>query len=152
MEDTTCYAFFLIRSAGKLDYYNGFIPSENSAFNPDEITNAIGIKPFKTIKYGTLRDNGKGTYNFSSWYGCKQVEPDVSRLQQCNKIVEELKSHVPVLMQFKEKYNLSFSIQIFPCAENKKCGDVIGFTREIIDFCYMTGTEIVVDMFLYSKP
>lgn len=150
IEKTSCYAFFLIKSAGRLDYYKGFIPEENSAFNPDEITDMLGIKPFEVKRFGTRKPHGDSRYNFSSWYGCKQIEPETSRFDQCRNIVNELKSRISVLNKIKEMYNVNFSIQIFPCSENKECGEVIGFSRDIIEFCYLTDTEIVVDMFLYS--
>lgn len=150
IEQTSCYAFFLIRSAGELDFYKGFIPEENSTFDPDEITDILGIKPFEIIRYGTLRPNGKSRFNFSSWYGCKQIEPEINRFDQCDKIVEELKPHISELKKIKEKYNVSFSIQIFPCSKDKDGGEVIGFSHDIIEFCYLTDTEIVVDMALFS--
>ena len=151
IENTSCYAFFLIRSAGQLDYDKGFIPEKNSAFDPDDITKLLDIKPFEVIKSGTLKNNGKGKYNFSSWYGCKQTEPETDRFQQCGNIVKELKYHISDLNKIKEIYNVNFSIQIFPCSKNENCSDVIGFSKDIIEFCYLTDTEIVVDMFLYSS-
>lgn len=150
IENTSCYAFFLIQSAGYLDYYQGFIPYENSSFDPDIITNLLGIKPYKIMRFGTLKPNGKSRYNFSSWYGCMQTEPDISRFDQCKNIVNELKSHISVLNTIKEMYDVNYSIQIFPCSNYENCDKVIGFSSEIIEFCYLTNTEIIVDMALYS--
>lgn len=147
-ESTSCYSYFLIKSNGTLDYYKGFIPDKNSNFDPDEITKVISIEPFKVIKYGTLKGNGKSTYNFSAWFGCRQAEPMVSRSQQCLNIVLELKLYIAFLKAIKEKYNVCFTIEVFPCDANT---DVIDINHEIIDFCYQTGTEIVVDTFLYSQ-
>lgn len=148
IEKTSCYAYFLIKSAGELDYYKGFIPKENSAFEPDEITDILGIKPFHVMKFGELKPDGKSRYNFSSWYSCKQTEPEISRFDQCRKIVEEMKPHISDLKRIKDMYNVNFSIQIFPRSKNED--GVIGFSHDIIEFCYLTDTEIVVDMFLYS--
>ncbi len=151
IENTSCYSFFLITSAGNLDYDNGFNPEENSAFDPDEITKILGIKPFEVMRFGAVKPNGKGTYNFSSWYGCKQIEPETNRFEQCYHIVQELKPHISELKRIKKKYNVNFSIEIFPCSKDEESGNVIGFSHEIIEFCYLTGTEIVVDMFLYQS-
>ena len=71
IKNTSCYAFFLITSAGYLDYDKGFIPEENSVFDPDVITDTLGIEPFEIMRFGALKPNGKRRYNFSSWYGCK---------------------------------------------------------------------------------
>lgn len=148
IEKTSCYAFFLIKSAGKLDYFKGFIPEENSAFSPEAITGMLGIEPFDTQVFDTLRPDGKSRYNFSSWYGCKQAEPETDRFDQCSKIVEELRPHISELRRIKEMYNVQFSIEICPCSANDE--GIIGFSHDIIEFCYLTGTEIVVDMFCYS--
>lgn len=110
----------------------------------------LGIEPFEIMRFGALKPNGKGRYNFSSWYGCKQTEPEISRFEQCGNIVNALKSHISVLNQIKEMYNVNFSIQIFPCSDNENFDRVIGFSNDVIEFCYLTKTEIVVDMFLYS--
>lgn len=150
IEKTSCYAFFLIHSAGCIDYEKGFVPEKNSAFEPDLITEMLGIQPFEIKRYGELKRNKKSRYNFSSWQGCKQTEPETSRLYQCENIVNELKPHISELIKIKEMFNVEFSIQIFPCSDNEDNDRVIGFSHEIIEFCYLTGTEIVVDMFLYS--
>ena len=151
IEKTTCYSFFLIQSAGYLDYTKGFVPEKNSAFEPDMITEMLGIQPFEIMRYGELKPNKKSRYNFSSWYGCKQTEPETNRFNQCENIVNELKSHILTLNKIKELFNVEFSIQIFPCTDNENHDRVIGFTKSIIEFCYLTGTEIVVDMVLYSE-
>lgn len=134
IEKTSCYAFFLIKSAGKLDYFKGVIPEENSAFYPNVITKMLGIEPFDTRVIGTLKPNGKSRYNFSSWFGCKQTEPKTSRFDQCSKIVEELKPHIPELRKIKKMYNVYFSIEIYPFSANDE--RVIGFSHDVIEFCY----------------
>lgn len=59
IEKTTCYSFFLIQSAGYLDYTKGFVPEKNSAFEPDMITEMLGIQPFEIMRYGELKPNKK---------------------------------------------------------------------------------------------
>lgn len=149
LNSTSCCAYFLIKSAGYLDFDKGFIPEEKSSFCPDEITKILKIEPFRVMAVGTPRPNGKGRYNFSAWYGCRQTEPDISRIEQAEKIAEELRPYTSELLGIKERYNVNFSIQIFPYSKSD-C-DVIGFTQKVIEFCYLTGTEIVVDMFCYSE-
>lgn len=146
--DSPCFAFFRIQSAGVLDFENGFLPEVNSVFPPEEVTRLLGIVPFRTHTAGDLRPGGRSRYDFSAWYGCGQAEPEVSRLEQCSRIVRELSPHIPVLMELRKRYNVAFSIQIFPCRENPDCA-VIGLGGDIMDFCHHTGTEVVVDMFLY---
>lgn len=146
--ESSCFSYFLIKSAGRLDYLKGFMPAENSAFDPGQITEILGIVPFDTHTIGTLKPNGKSRYNFSAWYGCLQTEPDTDRFDQCSKIAELLKPHISDLQKIKALYNISFSIEIHPRSENTE--GVIGFCHDVIEFCYLTDTEIVVDMFCYE--
>ncbi len=149
-EGSPCYAFFRVQSAGVLDFWKGFLPAEKSVFPPEEVTRLLELAPFRSHAAGDLRPDGKSRYNFSAWYGCGQAEPAVSRFDQCGRIVQALSPRIPALLEIQARYNVAFSIQIFPCDGNPDCS-VIGFTREIIDFCHRTGTEIVVDLFLYGS-
>lgn len=143
---TNCYSYFAICSNGVLDYYNGFIAAENSDFGPDSITEALGIIPFDTAKKGTPRKSGRGLYPFSRWCGCKQTEPKIDVYEQCLKIVRELKPLIPVLSELKKKYNIQYTIQSVPSIYNDST-PIVCFDSEIIEFCYLTGTEIGVDMY-----
>ena len=146
-ERTGCYAFFLIKSAGVLDFDKGFLPEPDSAFDPDEITALLGLQPFRAHRAGEARPGGRGRYPFSAWYSCRQAEPAVSRLDQCGRIAAALRPHIPALRAIRERYNVTFSIEIDPQSPDE--GGVIGMTHDVIEFCYLTGTEIVVDLFCY---
>ncbi len=146
--ESSFFSFFLIKSAGRLDFMKGFIPAENSAFDPEQITELLSITPFDTCTIGTPKPYGKNAYNFSAWYGCLQTEPETDRFDQCSKIAGMLKPHISDLQKIKELYNVSFCIEVYPRSGNAE--GIISFSHDVIELCYLTGTEIVVDMFCYE--
>ncbi len=75
MDKTTCYSYFAICSNGIIKNGVGFIANPNSDFDPDYVTEKLGIEPYDAKKMGTPRKNGHGKYPFSDWGACKQTEP-----------------------------------------------------------------------------
>ena len=148
MESPKCYSFFEIRSDGYLDFYEGFIASPDSDFSPEYITNKLKIKPYEIMKMGTDRENGIGKWPFSSWRACFQTEPNDAT--QCMSIINALKEKIPILQEIYAELNVSFAIQLVvhisdgavPC---------FGFDKEVIEFCYLTNTEIGLDLQVYGK-
>lgn len=65
-------------------------------------------------------------------------------------IVRLLKSKIPLLLEIRKTYKVTFCINIVPSIFNEET-PVIAFNREIIEFCYLTNTEIGVDMYVYDK-
>ncbi|KGK82715.1 hypothetical protein DP73_20380 [Desulfosporosinus sp. HMP52] len=64
--------------------------------------------------------------------------------------IRNLKTKIPILKAIKEQYDVDYVIMIVP----EIYGDehpFISFNEEIIKFCYLTGTTIEVDMYLYPK-
>ena len=150
MEKTTCYSYFAIYSSGEIRDGIGFVASENSDFDPDDITAKLGYNPFETKKMGTPRKIGHGLYPFSNWSCCKQTEPALDAEEQCRKIVRELYDLIPQLQEIKKEYNVDYSIIIVPHIYNDE-NPLLAFDSEIIEFCYLTGTERSVDMYIYDK-
>ena len=146
-----CKSWFLIKSAGTLDPERGFLPAENSLFDPDAVTALLGIQPFRTVRAGAEREHRRGRYPFSAWYGCLQTEPDVSRLTHCSRIAQALTPYIPALQQLRQQYDLSFCIEITVYGPEKGGGDVIGMTLDVMEFCCAVGAEISVDTFCYSE-
>jgi hypothetical protein len=127
----------------------GFIANPNSDFDPDYITEKLNIKPHNTKKMGCLRPNGNGNFPFSSWTACYQTEPTLDVEKQCLNIVRILKEKIPILLDIKAKFDVEFCINIVPQIYNEASPAII-FNKEIIEFCYLTGTEIGVDIYVYD--
>jgi hypothetical protein len=128
----------------------GFIANPNSDFAPDYITEKLNIKPHNTRKMGCPRPNGNGNFPFSSWTACYQTEPSLDAEKQCLNIVRILKEKIPILLDIKSKFDVEFCINIVPHIRNEESPAIV-FNKEIIEFCYLTGTEIGVDIYVYDK-
>ena len=150
MNQISCHSYFAICSTGTIQNEIGFVAADNSCFDPDYITEKLGIEPFETRKMGTPRKNGHGHYPFSDWACCKHSEPALDAEEQCKKIVRQLYPLIPQPQEIKKEYNVDYSIIIVPHIYNEE-NPVLGFDSEIIEFCYHTGTKIAVDMYIYDK-
>lgn len=158
MDHTRCYSYFSICSSGDVLPGQGFIAAENSDFEPDYITEKLGIRPYETRKKGTPRKSFPGlvmkednlTYPFSDWCACKQNEPALDALEQCLQIVRMLRDKIPLLQEIKQDLSVDFAIVVVP---EIYIGEtpLLGINREIIEFCYLTGTEIDIDMYVYAN-
>lgn len=147
---TNCYSYFSIESAGEILEGKGFQAADHSFFNPDDITVILGIEPFETVLMGEKRKNGNGSYPFSAWSACKQTEPAIDAREQCLNIVRQLKSSVDRLNKIRQTYKVSFTIVIVPNIYHEEA-PILWFDNEIIEFCYLTRTEISVDMYIHEQ-
>ncbi len=146
MEKTNSYTYFGIESKGEIDH-RGLVAYENGIFNPDDITKALGIQPFKCWKYGDTRSGGS-KYLFSNWDAEKS---NVGRLDveaQCMDTIKNLKNKISLLKEIKEQYDVHYVIMIVPSIYGEE-SPLMSFNEEIIEFCYLTGTTIEVDMYVY---
>ena len=150
MDKTSCYSYFAICSNGTIKNNIGFVANENSNFNPDYIINKLKLEPYDTKKMGTPRMNGHGTYPFSDWAACKQTEPELDIEVQCMNIIEILKIKVALLLEIKNEVDVTFCINIVPHIINEETPAIV-FNKEIIEFCYLTGTEIGIDLYVYKE-
>lgn len=145
MEKTNSYTYFAIKSNGMID--RGLVAYEKGIFNPEDITSVLEIQPFSSWAYGDKKTNGS-EYLFSSWSAEKS---EVGRLDveaQCRDTIKNLKNKIPQLNQIKEQYDVSFVLTIVPSIHGEE-QPWISFNEEIIEFCYLTGTTIEVDMYIY---
>ncbi len=149
-EETYCYCYFAICSKGEIHDMVGFVADENSDFDPGYITNLLQIEPFDAKRMGTPRKNGVGFFPFSDWGACRQESPEIDAETQCLAIVRMLHGKIPELLQIKEQFNVDFSIIVVPHIYHEQ-SPILGFPSEIIEFCHATGTEIVIDQYVYDR-
>lgn len=148
MNKTRTYTYFGIVGNGEIGN-KGLVGFERGIFNPDDITKALGVQPFRYWKKGDTRKNGT-EHLFSFW---NAERSDIGRLDieaQCMDTIKNLKSKISILKQIKEQYDVNYVIVIVSeiYGEEKP---LMSFNKEIIDFCYQTGTTIQVDMHLYPN-
>lgn len=146
MGKTTSYTYFGIGSKGEIDH-RGLVAYESGIFNPDDITKLLGIQPFSSWNYGDTRRNGS-EYLFSDWSAEKSTVCRLGVEAQCMETIKNLKNKMSLLKEIKEKYDVHYVIMIVPSIYGEE-KPLMGFNEEIIEFCYLTGTTIEVDMYVY---
>ena len=119
-------------------------------FNPDEISVILNLTPEKSWKTGDLRKNGT-KYDFAYWEIGRCSEYDVEVENQMRKTIAVLQDKIPVLNQIREKYDVSFFLEIVPEIYANDTNPCIAPSLDIIDFCHATRTEIDIDMYVYDS-
>lgn len=119
-------------------------------FKTDEITKILGLTPTEKWDIGDLRRDGKTRYDFARWNYGRCEEYDWLVENQMMKTIENLIPKINDLKQVKEKFDVSLFLQIVPniYTEEKMC---LAPSRQVIEFCYHSGTEIDIDLHVYMN-
>ena len=149
-DKTFCYSYFSICSAGEIQENIGFVAYENSDFDPDYITNKLGIEPFEIRRMGAPRPQGHGVYPFSNWACYKEFQPATNAETQCQNIVHKLHNQIPLLQEIKQEYNVDYTITVVLHIHGAE-SPVLAFDSEIIEFCQRTKTKIAVDTYINGE-
>ena len=157
MEKTNSYTYFTIQSNGELDDKLIFQTTEAGVFDPDDITKMLCIEPFRKWKKGDIRGNVKVDenhprfrYSFSYWSAEKSDIYKCDINKQCLDTIKNLKHKIPELLKIKSLYDVKSKIVIVPHIYNAE-QPFIYFGKEIIEFCYLTDTEIDADIYVYNE-
>lgn len=145
MEQTNSYTYFAIQSNGEND--ERLIAKAEGMFNPDDMTCLLEIQPFSSWASDDQRKDGS-EYLFSQWSAEKSDIYRLDVMAQCKDTIKNLKNKIPQLKQIKEQYDVKFVLMIVPSIFNGE-QPWIEFDEELIEFCYLTGTTIGVDMYVY---
>ena len=119
-------------------------------FNPDDISALLNLTPEKSWKIGDLRRNGT-KFDFAPWEIGRCSEYDVEVENQMRKTIAVLQDKIPVLNQIREKYDVSFFLEIVPEIYANDTNPCLAPSLDIIDFCHATRTEIDIDMYVYDS-
>ena len=155
MERTHSYTYFAICSNGEIGSA-GLQSTDAGIFDPDDITKLLRIEPFKKWKKGDRRKqvqdetSSTANYGFSIWCAEKSEIDRLDVEKQCLETIKTLKQKIPELMQIKSLYDVNFYICVVPHIFNEE-QPFMSFGKEVIEFCYLTGTEIDVDMYVYER-
>jgi len=68
--------------------------------------------------------------------------------EQIIETISYFKDKIDILFKIKSLYDVNFGILIVPTIIDGFT-PAISINKEIIDFCYKTGTEIDIDMYVY---
>lgn len=147
-EKTHSYTYFWIESNGEIVNGIGLVGNEGGIFDPQEITDLLGVEPFRAYKKGDMRKGGT-PYLASSWSAEKSSKNRLDVEAQCMEIIKRLKPKVHLINQIREKYDINCGITIVPHIYGEE-SPIMSFNREIIEFCYQVNATIEVDMYVYQ--
>ena len=116
-------------------------------FNPDDVSELLGLIPEKAWKIGDLRCNGI-KYDFALWEIGRCAEYDVEVENQMRKTISILQDKISLLNQIRQKYDVSFVLGIVPTIYANDINPCLAPSLDVIDFCHATRTQIDIDMYI----
>ena len=133
---TSCYTYF--RMAGY--------------FDPDVISERLGLRPTDICRIGDLREDGE-PHEIAQWeYGmCEEYDVDVRN--QMRKTISGLLDKVDELNQIRNDFDAVFFLEVVPYIyfKDKDTTPILSPPMDVIDFCHETRTEIDIDYYLFSR-
>ena len=120
-------------------------------FDPDDVTQLLGIQPFKSWKIGDLRANGS-QFDFASWKTGLCQEYDVYVENQMRKTLEGLWEKIDLLNRIREENEVAFYLEVVPTVYPVESTPCLAPTLDIIDFCHATRTQIDIDLYVKDTP
>ena len=104
-EHISCWTHFYISSVGEYSSDKGFVSKKEDTFDPDELTELLGIKPRNAWKYGDhieVSSNPDRRHLNSGWFSERVYEPPVDRFDHFHAIIQNLIPHEKELVEFKK--------------------------------------------------
>lgn len=122
-------------------------------FEPGKVTALLNIIPVKQWKKGDIRHKLKdkvGVYDFSMWEtGLVETVNEYCVDKQMTETIAELKTKIDVLKKIKERYDVKFFLEVVPKFYSLRDKPCLSPGREVMEFCYLTETEIDYDYYFY---
>lgn len=104
-EHISCWTHFYISSVGEYSSDKGYVSKKEDTFDPDELTELLGIKPRNAWKYGDhveVSSNLDRCHMNSRWFSERVYEPPVDRFNHFYAIIQNLIPHEKELVEFKK--------------------------------------------------
>ena len=119
-------------------------------FEPNEITNRLGIEPDEAWKASDLRRDGK-PYGFSFWQCGNCDKYCAYTYKQMEKTLSKLINKTKILNAIREELGVEFKLEIVPKITAGGINPCLAPSLKVIDFCHTTRTKIDIDMYVYSE-
>ena len=119
-------------------------------FDPDEVTERLGLAPDETWKIGDTRRDGE-KFDFASWRYGRCDRYDVYTENQMRKTIEKLIDKVGELNRIREENDVEFYLVIVPELYVDEINPCLAPSLDVIDFCHATRTKIDIDLYLYPN-
>lgn len=128
---STCYCYFAIKGD----------------FDPQYVTERLSLMPEMSWAIGDCCNNGT-KFDFALWeFHRTEIKYPECEIQ-CIDAIRELIGKEDILIDIKNTHDVSFVLEIVPSICNGE-KPVITFGKEVIKFCYLTDTDIDIDMYVY---
>lgn len=134
MNENTCYTYFRI----------------TGDFDPDFVTDRIGLMPIQTHKKDDTRSDGT-EYGFASWIYGRCDEYDIIVENQMHKTIAPLFDKIDILKQIKNEFDVNFVLEIVPTVYPDNTAPCLAPSLKVIDFCHATKTEIDIDLYVMEQ-
>lgn len=131
MTENSCYTYFKI----------------TGNFDPDVITQRLGLIPDKIWRIGDKRRNGT-LYDFALWEIGRCDNYDVLVENQMHFTIELLLDKVEALNNLKNEFDVDFTLEIVPTVYSDNPTPCLAPSMKVIDFCHITRTEIDIDLYV----
>lgn len=121
-------------------------------FNVDEVISLINLKPNQIIKKGDYRIKKlNDCYDFSALKFGLIIDSDIQGDKQIEKTISTLWPKIDILKEIKQKYDVSYCLEIVPKFYKTCEKPIISPSKDVIKFCYLTDTEIDYDYYFYFE-
>lgn len=131
---TSCYTYFRI----------------SGTFNPDDISAILCLEPDCVWRAGDPIKDGRSIYEYSSWqYGrCDKYNVYVDQMMM--QTISDLIPKIDLLNKIRTLYDdIYFSLEIVPSISSRDdTTPSLSPSREVIEFCYLTNTDIDIDLYV----
>ena len=116
-------------------------------FDPDEISDKLGLLPFESWKKGDKSKSGR-EYEFSAWHFCKCEKYNIITTEQMEETIAPLLDKIDLLNQIRKENNVSFYLEVVPSLSSGNDEPCLAPSLEVMDFCTATRTEIDIDLYI----
>ena len=116
-------------------------------FDPDAISELLGLQPEKSWKIGDMRRNGT-KYDFALWTIGRCDEYDVIVAHQMERTIAVLADKISLLNKIREGNDVSFYLEIVPTIDADDRNPCLAPSLRVMDFCHETRTEMDIDLYL----
>lgn len=134
MMKNECYTYFSIKGN----------------FDPGVISDILNLAPCKQWSIGDKRANGT-EYDFALWEFGRCDDYNILVENQMIQTITPLLSKIDELRRIKSEYDVSLTLEIVPSVYAGETEPCLAPSSEIIKFCYETGTDIDIDLYVLKS-